>query len=114
MARVARASIIRSATETVRARRSPPHPRRSGCGEDHPAKPHASCAAAAISHAPSRTLHRSYLELGGIDEPEDGGVTHVRPIATHGTMFLASGFVLEKLLEPRPPLDADSSYGGFG
>ncbi len=58
----------------------------------------------------SRALQRSYFELSAIDDPEDGGVSHVRPIATYLTILLEAGFTLEKLLEPRPPIDATSSY----
>ncbi len=37
----------------------------------------------------------------------------MRPLATYVTILLKAGFVLEKMLEPRPPLDATSSYGDF-
>lgn len=57
----------------------------------------------------SRALQRSYFELSVIDGP-DGVVSHVRPIATYLTILLEAGFTLEKLLEPRPPIDATSSY----
>lgn len=58
----------------------------------------------------SRTLQQSYFELGAVDDPEDGGVSHVRPVATYLMILLGAGFTLEKMLEPRPPLDASSSY----
>jgi len=55
----------------------------------------------------SRSLHRSYFDLSTINDPEDGAVSHVRPIATYLTILLEAGFALEKLLEPRPPLGLD-------
>lgn len=61
----------------------------------------------------SRTLHHSYFELGAINDPENGAVSHTRPIATYLTILLEAGFMLEKMLEPRPPLGAASSYGKF-
>lgn len=58
----------------------------------------------------SRTLQHAYFDLGAIDDPLDGGVSHVRPISTYLTILIESGFVLEKVLEPRPNLDAKTSY----
>jgi SAM-dependent methyltransferase len=58
----------------------------------------------------SRTLHQSYFELSAVHDPTDGGVSHVRPIATYLTILIEAGFSLEKMLEPRPPADAVSSY----
>ena len=58
----------------------------------------------------SRTLIQSYFDLGAIEDPADGSVSYVRPVATYVSLLLAAGFVLEKFLEPRPPADAVSSY----
>lgn len=58
----------------------------------------------------SRTLHQSYFDLGAIEDPTDGSVSYVRPIATYIGLLLDAGFVLEKLLEPRPLPEAVSSY----
>ena len=61
----------------------------------------------------SRTLQQPYFELGAVNDPQDGGVSHIRPVATYVTILLEAGFTLEKMLEPRPPLGATSSYGDF-
>lgn len=58
----------------------------------------------------SRSLQQSYFDLRTINDPEDGAVSHTRPIATYLTILLETGFALEKVLEPRPPLGSTSSY----
>ena len=62
------------------------------------------------AEAVSRTLHRSYFDLGAFVDPDGGGVSHIRPISTYCRLLFAVGFTIEKLLEPRPRLDMISSY----
>lgn len=61
-------------------------------------------------NAPSRQLHHPYFSLDRIVDPDDDGVGFARPIATYIALLHAHGFVLEKLLEPRPDPHASSTY----
>lgn len=61
----------------------------------------------------SRTLHRPYFTLDRLVDPADDGVGFSRPIAVYVALLHAHGFTLEKLLEPRPPVNAVSTYGAF-
>lgn len=65
-----------------------------------------------ISDRPSRTLERPYFSLGRL-EFSAGGVAYVRTISDFVTLLGAHGFTIEKLLEPRPPIDAQTTYKGF-
>lgn len=62
---------------------------------------------------PSRTLHSSYFELNTYEDGDGGTVSHTRPVSVYVTLLLACGFRIEKLLEPRPPANATSTYDGF-
>lgn len=77
---------------------------------EHPL--HAACWDPA-TNAPSRTLHESYFELGAVCDGDNDPISHARPVSTYVTLLLANGFVLERLLEPRPPAGATTSYEGF-
>jgi len=61
----------------------------------------------------TRKLHKPYFGLGAIDDPDDGGVSHMRPISAYATILFAAGFTIEKLLEPRPTEDAVTTYQSF-
>jgi SAM-dependent methyltransferase len=63
--------------------------------------------------APSRTLHHAYFDLGRTVDPADGGVNYFAPISTYVTLLIANGFTIEKLLEPRPPAGAVTTYDRF-
>jgi hypothetical protein len=58
-------------------------------------------------------LHRPYFDLGRFVDPDDGGVNYFAPIATYVALLIANGFTIEKLLEPRPPADAVTTYERF-
>ncbi|HEY4442386.1 MAG TPA: class I SAM-dependent methyltransferase [Candidatus Elarobacter sp.] len=62
---------------------------------------------------PSRALHHAYFDLDRIDDPADGSVNFARPISGYVTLLEANGFVLERLLEPRPEPEAETTYFGF-
>ncbi len=62
------------------------------------------------AEAASHALHRPYFELGRFEDTQDDIVSFVRPVATYVTLLLANGFALERLLEPQPPADAQSTY----
>lgn len=70
-------------------------------------------AASGPDDAPSRTLHAPYFKLGRFVDSTDGMVSHSRPISTYVTLLRAHGFMLDRLLEPRPAPDAASTYGDF-
>ncbi len=63
--------------------------------------------------APSATLHKAYFELDRIEDPRDGSVSFASPVSAYVELLLAHGFVLERLLEPRPPAGAASTYRDF-
>jgi SAM-dependent methyltransferase len=63
--------------------------------------------------APSRRFVRPYFELDRVDDPEDGSVNFNRTVADYLALLFANGFALEKLLEPRPPAGAATSYDRF-
>lgn len=58
----------------------------------------------------SLELQRPYFEIGAVDDPADDFVSHLRPVSTYVALLLESGFVIEKMLEPRPSENASSSY----
>ena len=66
----------------------------------------------AASNRPSRALHRPYFSLGRL-EFSTGGVAYVRTVSDFVTLLIAHGFTIEKLLEPRPPAGAKTTYEGF-
>ncbi len=49
-----------------------------------------------------------YFGLQSVED--DGGVTFNLPYGEWIRLFRANGFVIEDLIEPRPPVDATSSY----
>lgn len=61
----------------------------------------------------TRELHKPYFGLGAIDDPNDGGVSHMRPISAYAAILFAAGFTIEKLLEPRPTEHAVTTYQSF-
>ncbi len=61
----------------------------------------------------TRELYKSYFGLGSIDDPNDGGVSHVRPVSIYAMILIDSGFTIEKFLEPRPAEDAFTTYESF-
>ncbi len=61
----------------------------------------------------TRCLHASYFELDRFIDGEGGTVSHSRPISTYVTLLLENGFTLERLLEPRPAVDARTTYEGY-
>lgn len=65
------------------------------------------------TNAVSRTLHHPYFTLDRLTDPSDDSVGFARPIAVYVDLLHAHGFTLEKLLEPRPPQDAKSTYNDF-
>jgi SAM-dependent methyltransferase len=58
---------------------------------------------------PSDRLSRNYWELHALHEPGEP-VAYQLPYGTWIRVFRDSGFVVEDLLELRPPVDAKSSY----
>jgi SAM-dependent methyltransferase len=62
---------------------------------------------------PSRELHHPYFALDRVDDPLDGSVNFARPVSTYVELLLANGFAIERLLEPRPPSGAETTYGDF-
>jgi SAM-dependent methyltransferase len=62
---------------------------------------------------PGRTLQRSYFELDRADDPVDGSVNFNRSISGYLALLAANGFVLERLLEPQPSLEATTTYQQF-
>ncbi len=65
------------------------------------------------SNAPSRTLHRSYFTLGRQEDITDRSVMYGRPISAYIELLITNGFNIEKLLEPRPPEGATTTYEKF-
>jgi SAM-dependent methyltransferase len=59
---------------------------------------------------PGRALREPYFELGRVDDPLDGIVNFVRPISTYVELLAVHGFVVERLLEPRPSPGSVSTY----
>jgi SAM-dependent methyltransferase len=66
-----------------------------------------------VADAPSRTLHHPYFDLGRTEDPADGGINYFAPLSTYVTLLIASGFTIEKMLEPRPPADAATTFDRF-
>jgi SAM-dependent methyltransferase len=63
--------------------------------------------------APTRELRRSYFALGRFLDPEDGMVSYARPVSTYVSLLIEHGFVIEKLLEPKAPERAQTTYGEY-
>ncbi len=59
---------------------------------------------------PTRELHRSYFSLGRFLDPEDGIVSYSRPVSTYVSLLIEHGFAIEKLLEPKAPEKARTTY----
>ena len=66
----------------------------------------------AATNRPSHHLQRSYFSLGRLDFTT-GSVAFVRSISDLVMLLVANGLTIEKLLEPRPPADATTTYAGF-
>ena len=62
---------------------------------------------------PSRTLHHAYFALDRIEDPEDGSISFVRPVSTYVALLVANGLSVERLLEPRPPAGATTTYAAY-
>lgn len=62
---------------------------------------------------PSRAFHHAYFELDRIDDPQDHSVNFARPISGYVDLLLAHGFVLERLIEPRPAPGAHTTYANY-
>ena len=77
---------------------------------EHPV--HATCWDDAAD-APSRGLQRSYFALDRCENPRDGAVSFARPIGAYVALFEAHGLQLERLVEPRPPAGAATTYAHF-
>jgi SAM-dependent methyltransferase len=58
----------------------------------------------------AETLHRDYFGLHAIDDTADGMTLFLLPYGEWIRLFRRSGFVVEDLIEPRPPADAISTY----
>ena len=65
------------------------------------------------ANAPSHRLHRSYFALDRVEDPDDGSVAFPRPVSAYVALLLANGFLLERLLEPRPPAGSTTTYDGY-
>ena len=60
-------------------------------------------------NAVSYELHESYFDLDRIDDP-GGSVSFARTISGYVALLLEHGFAIQKLLEPRPPAGAQTTY----
>jgi SAM-dependent methyltransferase len=76
------------------------HPLHAACWDD-------------VADAPSRRLHRSYFALDRSEDPADGTVNFARPISAYVALLDTNGLQIERLLEPRPPEGATTSYEAF-
>jgi SAM-dependent methyltransferase len=63
--------------------------------------------------AVSRTLGRPYFPTGGVEDSAGGPHAFPRAVSGYVMLLLAYGFGIEKLLEPRPPLTATTTYTDF-
>jgi SAM-dependent methyltransferase len=61
----------------------------------------------------SRSLQQPYFTLDFNEDPADGAVNFARPISAYFELLHAHGFVIERLLEPRPPAAATTTYDAF-
>jgi SAM-dependent methyltransferase len=60
-----------------------------------------------------RSLTRAYFSLGRYCDPDDGIVSHSRPISGYVELLQENGFAIERLLEPQPPADTPTTYSEF-
>jgi SAM-dependent methyltransferase len=58
-------------------------------------------------------LVQPYFSLEATVDADDGSVSFARPISVYAALLDASGFTIERLLEPRPATDAKTSYTSF-
>jgi SAM-dependent methyltransferase len=62
---------------------------------------------------PSRSFQRPYFTLDRTIDPGDEAVSFVRPISAYLALLDAHGFALERLLEPQPRRDSQTTYTQF-
>jgi SAM-dependent methyltransferase len=60
-----------------------------------------------------RMMTKSYFNLNRYVDPDDGIVSHTRTVSGYVTQLLESGFSIERVLEPRPPEGAVTTYDVF-
>ena len=66
-------------------------------------------------HPADRALHRPYFEMGRTEVKDETGTTveWQLPYGDWIRLFRSSGFVVEDLIELRPPRDATTTYEGY-